>query len=87
MDNSSNKNSQSRNSINDRMQNFFAPNSIQPQNMQNMGSHGLDNDYYNYKPQPTQQRQEVLQKSDFKSDINDRLNTEHCIQNKDTMRI
>ena len=84
MDNSSNKNSQTRNSINDRMQNFFAPNSIQPQNMQNMGSHGLDNDYYNYKPQPTQQRQEVLQKSDFKSDINDRLNmiNDASIQNR-----
>ncbi len=74
MDNSSNKNSQSRNNINDRMQSFFQPNSIKPQNMQDINSHGLDNEYYNYKPEPSQQRQEVLQKSDFKSDINNRLN-------------
>ena len=65
MDNSSNKNSQSRNNINDRMQSFFQPNSIKPQNMQDINSHGLDNEYYNYKPEPSQQRQEVLQKSDL----------------------
>ena len=36
MDNTSNKNSHTRNSINDRMQNFFTPNSIQPKNMETM---------------------------------------------------
>ena len=50
MDNSFNKSSQIRNSINDRTQNFFTPSTIQPKNMENMGSHGLDNEYYNYKP-------------------------------------
>ena len=84
MDSSPNKNSQSRNNINDRMQSFFQPNSIKPQNMQDINSHGLDNEYYSYKPEPNQQRQEVLQKSDFKSDINNRLNmmNDISIQNR-----
>ena len=33
MDNSNVRDSKSRNSINDRMQNFFVPQSIKPQNM------------------------------------------------------
>ena len=84
MDNSFNKNSETRNSINDRMQNFFSPNSIKPKNMESMGSHGLDNEYYNYKPEPTQQRTENLQKNDFKSDINERLSmiNDASIQNR-----
>ncbi len=86
MDNSPNKNSHTRNSINDRMQNFFTPNSIQPKNMETMGNHGLDNEYYNYKPEnpnPTQ-RNEVQQKTDFKTDINERLSmiNDTTIQNR-----
>ena len=84
MDNSNSKNSHTRNSINDRMQNFFTPNSIQPKNMESMGNHGLDNEYYSYKPEPTVQRNETQQKSDFKSDINNRLNmiNDASIQNR-----
>ena len=41
--------------------------------MQNLGTHGLDNEYYNYKSEPTPQRTQNLQKNDFKMDINDRL--------------
>ena len=84
MDNSPNKNSQTRNNINDRMQTFFTPNSIEPQNMQKMGNHGLDNEYYNYKAEPSSQRNETQQKNDFKSDINNRLNmiNDASIQNR-----
>lgn len=84
MDNSFNKNSQSRNSINDRMQNFFSPNSIKPKNMENLGTHGLDNEYYNYKPEPTEKRTQNLQKNDFKTDINERLSmiNDTSIQNR-----
>ena len=48
------------------------------------GNHGLDNEYYNYKPEPTVQRNETQQKSDFKSDINNRLNmiNDTSIQNR-----
>lgn len=83
MDNS-NKNSQSRNSINDRMQNFFTPNSIEPKNMESIGNRGLDSEYYNYKPEPSIQRNQPQQKSDFKSDINNRLNmiNDASIQNR-----
>mgnify|MGYP000875199096 FL=1 len=73
MDKSSSKNSQSRNNINDRLQQFLIPNSIKPNNMIN-NKHGLDNDYYNYKNESNQNNIEVQQKEDFKTDINDRIN-------------
>ena len=76
MDNTSNKNSHTRKNINDRMQNFFTPNSIQPKNMMSQQKNlDLDNEYYNYKPENTNptQRNEVQQKTDFKTDINERL--------------
>lgn len=72
MDNSNVRDSKSRNSINDRMQNFFVPQSINPQNM---SSTGLDSDYYSYKPNNTEQYKfQTIQKSDFKNDINERMN-------------
>lgn len=82
-----NKNSQSRNNINDRMQNFLVPNNITPQNMmsQQQNTMSLDNDYYNYKPtETTPNRMENFQKSDFKNDINQRLSmvNDTSIQNR-----
>ena len=85
MDDPINKNSQSRNNINDRMQNFLTPNSIEPKNMSNPNNHGLDNEYYSYKPEPShQQRFPNQQKGDFKNDINERLNmmNDITIQNR-----
>ena len=72
MDNSNIRDSKSRNSINDRMQNFFVPQTINPQNM---SSTNLDSDYYSYKPSDSSNdRLQPIQKSDFKNDINERMN-------------
>ena len=72
MDNSNVRDSKSRNSINDRMQNFFVPQTINPQNM---SSPNLDSDYYSYKSTDlSNDRFQTIQKSDFKNDINERMN-------------
>jgi hypothetical protein len=72
MDKSNVRDSKSRNSINDRMQNFFVPQTINPQNM---SSTNLDNDYYSYKPNVNNNDKfETIQKTDFKNDINERMN-------------
>ena len=72
MDNSNVRDSKSRNSINDRMQNFFVPQTINPQNM---SSPNLDSDYYSYKQTDlSNDRFQTIQKSDFKNDINERMN-------------
>ena len=74
MDNNSIKSSKSRDNINNRMQGFMVPNNIEPKNMFPNSNHGIDKDYYNYKPETSnQQRSDTLQKSDFKNDINERL--------------
>ena len=71
MDNSNIRDSKSRNSINDRMQNFFVPQTINPQNM---SSTNLDSDYYSYKShENVNDKFETIQKSDFKNDINERM--------------
>tara|TARA_B100000795_G_C22768716_1_gene426891 strand:- start:38 stop:703 length:666 start_codon:yes stop_codon:yes gene_type:complete len=84
MDNSSTKNLQSRTNINDRIQNFLVPNTIEPKNMSS-SNHGLDNDYYNYKSEPHTKKNIVThQSTDFKNDINYRLNmiNDSSIQNR-----
>ena len=69
MDNNSIKSSKSRDNINNRMQGFMVPNNIEPKNMFPNSNHGIDKDYYNYKPETSnQQRSDTLQKSDFKND-------------------
>ena len=72
MDSSNVRDTKSRNSINDRMQNFYVPQSITPKNM---SPNSLDSDYYSYKPTDTSNdRFQTIQKSDFKNDINERMN-------------
>lgn len=72
MDNSNVRDTKSRNSINDRMQNFYVPQSITPKNM---SPNNLDSDYYSYKPaDSSNERFQTIQKSDFKNDINERMN-------------
>lgn len=72
MDNSNVRDSKTRNSINDRMQNFYMPQVIEPKNM---SPNNLDSDYYSYKPTNTEQDKfPPIQKSDFKNDINERMN-------------
>ncbi len=74
MDNNSIKSSKSRDNINNRLQGFMVPSNIEPKNMFPNSNHGIDKDYYNYKPETSnQQRSDTLQKSDFKNDINERL--------------
>ncbi len=63
-----NKNFESRDSINKKLQNFR---NISVDNDTNT-SNELDNDYYNYKP--IKQKKKILKNSDYKNDINERLN-------------
>jgi len=63
-----NKNFESRDSINKKLQNFR---NISVDNNTNT-SNELDNDYYSYKP--IKQEKKVLKNSDYKNDINERLN-------------
>ena len=74
MNNSNQKSKEMRNSINERMQNFYiGDNQINPTNRK-FDSNNLDSDYYNYKPTGTENKFQNIQRSDFKNDINERLN-------------
>jgi hypothetical protein len=66
------KDLKSRNSINDRMQNFYIPE--ENNTSKTTTDDNLDSDYYKYKHQPKKESNDNFQKTDFKNDINERLN-------------
>ena len=76
MSNNNQKSKEMRNSINERMQNFYIASAdthtSNPPN--NFNSTNLDSDYYNYKPAGTEEKFQNIQRNDFKNDINERLN-------------
>ena len=75
MDKPKQKSKEMRNNINDRMQNFYIGDDKINKNPPVFDSNNLDKEYYNYKPAGTEDKFQNIQKSDFKNDINERMNT------------
>jgi hypothetical protein len=67
------KSKEMRNNINERMQNFYIGNNTNPE-PKVFDTNNLDSDYYNYKPAGPEEKFQSIQRSDFKNDINERLN-------------
>ena len=70
------KSKEMRNNINERMQNFYIGNNTNPE-PKVFDTNNLDSDYYSYKPHTasnTNDRLQPAQKTDFKNDINERMN-------------
>lgn len=74
MSNFNHKSKDMRNNINERMQNFYIGNDEPSESPKNFDAHSLDSAYYNYKPAGTEEKFQNIQRSDFKNDINERLN-------------